>query len=483
MKALEYLLSQPLLVTPEALQSALAVVDRVRESEVEVEAVESRRGLKIDGAEAGMVRRDGVAVIPICGPIYRYADWLVAMCGGATVEEIARDLRLALDDPSVRSILLSIDSPGGEAAGIGELAGMIRAANATKPVCAYVSNQGCSAAYWLASAAGEIVAAPAAMLGSIGVVMGYTKRDDRPGTKTYEFVSSQSPNKRPDMETEKGRAEVQRIVDDLAEVFIASVAENRGTTSDQVASTFGRGGVLIGAKAVEVGMADRLGTFEGVLLEMTQPSYGKAKPNTTAAASLPTKGQSMFNFLFRPKADGSGIEFVPQASEGTGTEPKRPASPPTQPSSSDQATAEAYRQLAEARQQLALAQVETINARAEGLYNTLFAANLIVPAERKHLTELFAQASMDDLANPLKDGKTRASLVEGLYKARTAHTLDREQLGTDGAIDAATGLPRGYKTLGARSGEQETAPSPARLRELMGHLVNAGQLSADALPK
>jgi ClpP class serine protease len=201
------------------------------------EMVKAREGRPMDGT-AGVTVRNGVAVIDIVGPIFRYADFFTAMCGGATVESLAQDLQSALANSNVSAILLHIDSPGGQAAGIGELAGMIREGTTKKPIVAYVGSEGASAAYWLASAASEIVAAPSALLGSIGVVMAYPRKKDDP--KSIEFVSSQSPMKRPDVSTPDGREEIQGTVDAMAKVFIDSVAEYRATNPEKVAAANAR---------------------------------------------------------------------------------------------------------------------------------------------------------------------------------------------------------------------------------------------------
>jgi capsid assembly protease len=469
-KAYEYLISRPLLVTPEALEAAVAIASRDPSRPA---AVEARRGAKVDGAESGMSRRDGVAVIPITGPIFRYADWFVDLCGGATVEAIARDLRLALDDPACKAILLSIDSPGGEAAGIDELAGMVRAADAMKPVCAYVGHQGCSAAYWLASAAGEVVCAEASLLGSIGVVMGYPAKRD--GARTVEFVSSQSPNKRPDIDTEKGRAEVQRVVDDLAEVFIASVARYRGTAPEKVVSDFGAGGVKVGKKAVEAGMADRVGTFEEVLSELSRREPKASGPS-------PKGAPSMFGFLFKPKADGS-IAMEPITEKPA--DPTNPAPAPStaaaQAPSADAAAKD--REIAYLRLKLAGEKLETIKATAAGWYDRLFADDKVVPAEKDAALGAYVQAAVDDLAHPLAEGKTRVALVKGIYDARTSHTLCRDQIDGEGEAPAApSNLPPGYKAV-AHASDKDKPPTQARVAELMQHLVAAGQIGPEALPK
>src|SRR5690606_13893161 len=109
------------------------------------------------------------ATIVIDGPIYRYADFFTSVSGGVTTEALARDLGIALADQSIGAILLMIDSPGGEATGINELADTIYAARSRKPIVAYIEGYGASAAYWIASAADLVVIDDTALVGSIGV--------------------------------------------------------------------------------------------------------------------------------------------------------------------------------------------------------------------------------------------------------------------------------------------------------------------------
>src|SRR5690606_28406442 len=155
---------------------------------------------------------------------------------------LRRDLQLALDDPSISGIVLSIDTPGGVVNGVNELANAIRGARSQKRIVAYVGGMAASAGYWLASQASEIVIEETAALGSIGVravVTDTSKKDAEAGR--IEFVSSQSPGKRADLSTEEGRARIQRHVDALADVFIATVGKGRGVKPDDVISRFGGG--------------------------------------------------------------------------------------------------------------------------------------------------------------------------------------------------------------------------------------------------
>lgn len=99
------------------------------------------------------------------------------------------------------------------------------------------------------------MAADTAILGSIGVVSIFEKDDE---DKTIEIVSSQSPNKRPNIQTEAGRAKIQAHVDALADVFISKVAQNRNISPEDVVQNFGGGDVFIGQEAVRKGLADGL---------------------------------------------------------------------------------------------------------------------------------------------------------------------------------------------------------------------------------
>lgn len=104
-------------------------------------------------------------------------------------------------------------------------------------------------------------------MGSIGVVSMFEKDDE---DKTIEIVSSQSPNKRPDINTDEGRAKIQARVDELAEVFIAKVARNRGITVVDVVKNFGVGDVSVGKSAVRSGLADGLASFEGIIADFNK---------------------------------------------------------------------------------------------------------------------------------------------------------------------------------------------------------------------
>jgi capsid assembly protease len=261
--AFELAASHTWLMTAEALDTVMAVAAR----EGDVQALEARLGRPLDNTRSVTVR-DGVAIIPVSGPIFRHANLMTEISGATATGSLATDIQAALDNPSVSVLVLDIDSPGGEATGINELAEMIFQARGTKPIKAYVGGQAASASYWIASAADEVIVDDTAQLGSVGVVLSLRKREDRPGEKSYEIVSSNAPNKRPDLETEAGRAQLQTRTDELADVFLDKVARNRSIPREEVNDRFRQGGIATGALAVAAGMADRLGSLEGLIAEL-----------------------------------------------------------------------------------------------------------------------------------------------------------------------------------------------------------------------
>lgn len=270
--------AQPWAILPEYLSAIEAIAARAFESgALATVAADGHRDRLSDGLQAiaatGMPMtgaamstvRDGSAVIPVFGPIFPRSTMLNSSAGGTSLDAIMRDFRVALADADVRRIVLMIDSPGGVVSGLGEAAAAIRAS--TKPVTAFVTGLGASAAYWLASQASEMVLDSSAQVGSIGVAFSMSRQvqPGADGRMNYEIVSSNAPNKRPDPTTDDGLAALQSELDGIEAVFHADVAKGRKVSVATVRSEFGRGATVAARCAVELGMADRIGTLEGVL--------------------------------------------------------------------------------------------------------------------------------------------------------------------------------------------------------------------------
>ena len=276
--------SQPWACTPEVMETIMDIASR---QNLSPEAVAKELGRPLRNSY-DVEMRDTVAILPIQGPLIRYATMFSQISGATSYDMLAQDFARALNDPNVSAIMLNIDSPGGEANGVSEFADMIAAGRGVKPIVAYIGGMGASAAYWIAAAADEVVIADTGIGGSIGTVMSVTdtkEKDAKAGVKTYTIVSSQSPHKAIDAATEDGQSRLQAMVDSLSEVFVAKVAANRGVDAETVLKNFGQGGVFVGQAAVSAGLADRVGSFEGLLAELQSPAYRTAQPQAAAAGA------------------------------------------------------------------------------------------------------------------------------------------------------------------------------------------------------
>jgi signal peptide peptidase SppA len=281
----------PMAMDPTALADLLARAERTIDRFLAIPtadamaAYESARAARTLNAEV----RGKVGILKVEGSLLKRDTWISRALGCTTYEALMRDFAALMDNRDVAAIALYVDTPGGEANGCSALADAIYAARSKKPVTAYVSGMACSAGYWIASAADRVVTSSLGTIGSIGIAMtmsDYSKRDEARGVRRVEFVSSQSPGKRPDIHTDAGRARVQKLVDDLGAVFVKAVAKHRGVSTDTVIKKFGAGGVEIGAKAVAKGMADEVGQFDDVVKRL-QPGAPRSVASASAVAATP----------------------------------------------------------------------------------------------------------------------------------------------------------------------------------------------------
>jgi hypothetical protein len=159
--------------TPWALElgrlQALAQLLERADAEAEVQAFAEARSDRPSSGGTGA--KQNVAVIPVYGVIAHRAHMVQDICGpgGTSTEMLTAAINAAVDDPTVRSIVLDVDSPGGSVFGVQEVADAIYQAREKKPIAAVANATAASAAYWIASAAHEIFVTPSGMVGSIGV--------------------------------------------------------------------------------------------------------------------------------------------------------------------------------------------------------------------------------------------------------------------------------------------------------------------------
>jgi ClpP class serine protease len=296
--------SEPWLITEEALskiieiaarQNLIVTADDLAKIEERREALAAKKAARMDGTQR-VTKRDGVAMIDVNGPIFRYSDVFNSISGGTTTESLALDFNAAMDDPSAEAVLFVFDSGGGQAKGINELANMIAGRRGEKPIGGYITGDAGSAAYWIAAAVdhGYLGIDATGFAGSVGARVALTKEKESTKSTTFEFVSKQSPHKNIDPETEAGRTHLQQRADELGGAFVDGVAKLRGVTVDQVLSDFGGGRMLMGKAAVEAGLVDGMTSQESMIQALKQKRRGYDASLSRVAATNNSKESFMF---------------------------------------------------------------------------------------------------------------------------------------------------------------------------------------------
>lgn len=212
----------------------------------------------------------GIAVIGVQGSLVRRNIGLEAQSGLLSYAEIAASLEAAAADPSVAGILLDIDSPGGEAGGVFELAQRVREIDAIKPVWALICDSAFSAAYAIACAASKVLVTQTSGVGSIGVIAMHVDQSARDAQQGYRFTPVTAGERKNDLSPHEplnraALASLQAEVDRLYGLFVEHVAAMRSIPVNTVRA--GEAACFFGPDAVRSGLADALVRSDQVIAE------------------------------------------------------------------------------------------------------------------------------------------------------------------------------------------------------------------------
>lgn len=206
-----------------------------------------------------------VAVIPMRGALAHRGGMDAACNEIRGYDALSAELRGAIADDAIDGVLLDVDSPGGEVAGLPELAAEVMAARGKKPIFAVVNTIAASAAYWLAASADKVFVSPSGQVGSIGIVVLHVDQSakDKADGLSYTFVHA-GENKldgHPHAPlADAAKAKVQERVDAIYGQFVDHVAKARGIDASAVLAT--KADVLGPDKAKAAGLVDAIGTYD-----------------------------------------------------------------------------------------------------------------------------------------------------------------------------------------------------------------------------
>lgn len=259
------------------------------------------------GAGPGRARPVGgggngaVAVRPLYGIIGQRMNLMMEISGGVSTEMFGQQFQADIADPSIRAVVIDIDSPGGSVFGVAELWQTIMDARGSKPIVAVANSMAASAAYWIASAADEIVVTPGGEIGSIGV---YAAHEDLSGAQEREGIKTTliSVGKKKVLGnpfeplSDEARASIQEKVDAYGAMFVNAVARGRNVKASEVVNGFGEGDTVLANEAVKLNMADRVGTLDGTIQRLLGKSGGRGrKGGQRPSAEAPAGGNSDLN--------------------------------------------------------------------------------------------------------------------------------------------------------------------------------------------
>lgn len=251
-----------------------------------------------------------IAVIRLEGPIAKEGFYFTKT---SNPDEIISAIKKA---QSYDGVLLYIDSPGGSAVSSFKIERAIKnfKTNSTKPVVAYIDEEGLSGAYLVASAADRIYASSMALVGSIGVTASYLEFAGLLERYNISYINltkgayKEMANPLKHI-TESERALLEKKLQLIYDAFIAEVAENRNISKEK-ALELANGEFFIAEEALEKGLIDKIAYFDEIKAELEQELNKSIELiELTKPSSLIEQIKKLFSFGFYSFGYGIGSGF------------------------------------------------------------------------------------------------------------------------------------------------------------------------------
>jgi capsid assembly protease len=280
----------PLLIAPAKLEAILAVLG----PRLGIDAPPPSSGTKRTTAAPSAGQRkpyrvtgDGIAIIPIEGTLVHKSYGLDALSGLRSYMAIRQEFEDAVNDPAIRGILLDVDSPGGEVAGVFDLADLIYQARDKKPIYSVANNDSYSASYVLASAAGRLHVSRTSGVGSIGVVVTHLDVSAADQEAGYKYTVIHAGARKADFHphavlSDPARGVLEKEVQRVYDLLVGTVARNRSMLESAIRQT--EAGLYFGGHAIHAGLADREGTLQDALRDMRDYFAGRKVMGAMGAA-------------------------------------------------------------------------------------------------------------------------------------------------------------------------------------------------------
>lgn len=231
------------------------------------------------------------AVVPLRG-VATYATEAYGYCFSTL--KLSQNIAQLAGDPSIATIILDIDTPGGHVTGTQEAADAVWAAQKVKPVIGIINPLCASAGYWIASQCSSIIGVPSADIGSIGVFMCHYDCSAMladSGIKPTFIYAGEHKVEGNSMEplAKEAKAFFQQEVNKTYLQFLQAVARGRGVSVATVRDGFGAGRCFAAPDALRAGMIDSISTLDQAMQRIvagTVPSRVARSPSAAYRARL-----------------------------------------------------------------------------------------------------------------------------------------------------------------------------------------------------
>jgi protease IV len=211
---------------------------------------------------------DAIALIRLSGGIQETTTTSLFSGGGISPDVVEDRLELAQEDPSVRAIVLRLESPGGTVGASQQIAHLV--ADAKKPIVISMADVVASGGYYISAQADRIVAQPGTLTGSIGVIWatidpgGLLKKL---GVKLDAITAGKHKDMfLPGRLNRERRKIIQNLVDDMYDQFVTDVAQGRGLNESDVRD-LATGELYTGEQALRLGLVDATGFLDDAINE------------------------------------------------------------------------------------------------------------------------------------------------------------------------------------------------------------------------
>ncbi len=232
----------------------------------------------------------------------------VSLQGSASDRQIIAELEAADGDAGIAAVLLYINSPGGSVVASDEIYRAVT--RMSKPVVAYFGEMAASGGYYVACGADLIVAHPASVTGSIGVISTVVLAEDlldKLGVDIQVIKSADAKDmgslSRPLTDEERGY--LQAIVDEAYQGFVDVVVEGRGLSREAVLAV-ADGRVVSGAEAMRLGLADSVGDMRDGTRAAAELAGIRGEPRVVEMGQAP----SLLQLLLSSTANINPVEQV-----------------------------------------------------------------------------------------------------------------------------------------------------------------------------